>query len=101
MTTNDFYFWGAAFSGGLGKKAEPATALLPAPNVIDGECETIDAQAELLCEDETGAFWWPMCTSPGCSNCVTHDSETHCYPHSRWYRPLLVPVNKFLSLLGW
>lgn len=49
---------------------------------------------------DDSAFWWPVCAREGCKNHRTHDDTKYCYPHSRWWRPLIIPFNRLLSILG-
>jgi len=57
-----------------------------------------EAPLDILFEDDDGnEFWWTQCKVDGCSNLVTHDSKDCCYPHSRWYRPFFVPINRIIA----
>lgn len=50
--------------------------------------------------------WYPLCRKPGCPhiqyrergrNGYTYNTG-YCYPHSRWYRPFMVYINRLVSL---
>lgn len=59
-----------------------------------------DDITEVLCEDEIGEFFWPMCARDKCLNGRTHDDALFCYPHSRWYRRFLVPINLLITTIS-
>lgn len=62
---------------------------------------------EILYNTPHGETWYPLCRKPDCPHIQYRERRSngytyytgYCYPHSRWYRPLLVPINRFVSWL--
>ncbi len=47
-------------------------------------------------EYEGREFWWKVCEIEKCDFQVClWASDKYCYKHSKWWRPFIVPINKF------